>query len=72
MRHLLIISLGLLTAVSCGHNRQSSESTASGSPDSSKIRTLEAFLNTVLTEVPHSRISVLTSIRRTLKALPRC
>lgn len=45
MRHLLIISLGLLTAVSCGHNRQNSESTASGSPDSSKIRTLEAFLN---------------------------
>ena len=45
MRHLLIISLTVLTAVSCGHNRQSSESTASGSPDSSKIRTLEAFLN---------------------------
>lgn len=45
MRHLLIISLTVLTAISCGHNRQSSESTASGSPDSSKIRTLEAFLN---------------------------
>lgn len=45
MRHLLIISLTMLTAVSCGHNRQNSESTASGSPDSSKIRTLEAFLN---------------------------
>lgn len=45
MRHLLTISLALLTAVSCGHNRQSAENNASENQDSSKIRTLEAFLN---------------------------
>lgn len=45
MRPLLTISLALLTAVSCGHNRQSAENNASMSSDSSKIRTLEAFLN---------------------------
>ena len=45
MRLLLIIPLALLTAVSCGHNRQSAENNASENQDSSKIRTLEAFLN---------------------------
>ena len=45
MNKLLIIILVLMAATSCGHNRQGSENNASDSADSSKIRTLEAFLN---------------------------
>ncbi len=45
MRLITFLQLALLTAVSCGYNRQSAEINASWSQDSSKVRTLEAFLN---------------------------
>ncbi len=45
MKKLLLLALVFLASTSCGHNRRSSENNATESRDSSKIRTLEAFLN---------------------------